>query len=94
MKFYDVWDPDATTPHMSVAWSWAYVEAETGKGADALERRPKLAAAIKAARKIKGPVVVAKLDRLMTLEGGEEPSGKAARICLEVLAERRAAPPR
>ena len=41
-----------------------YIEVETGKGADALERRPKLAAAIKAAHKIKGPVVVAKLDRL------------------------------
>jgi DNA invertase Pin-like site-specific DNA recombinase len=41
-----------------------YLEVESGKGADALDRRPKLAAAIKAARKIKGPVVVAKLDRL------------------------------
>jgi DNA invertase Pin-like site-specific DNA recombinase len=41
-----------------------YVEVESGKGADALDRRPKLAAAIKAARKLKGPVVVAKLDRL------------------------------
>jgi DNA invertase Pin-like site-specific DNA recombinase len=41
-----------------------YVEIETGKGADALERRPQLAAAIKQARKIKGPVIVAKLDRL------------------------------
>ena len=41
-----------------------YLEVETGKGADALERRPKLASAIKAARKIKGPVIVAKLDRL------------------------------
>lgn len=41
-----------------------HVEIETGKGADALERRPQLAAAIKAARKLKGPVVVAKLDRL------------------------------
>jgi len=41
-----------------------YVEVETGKGADALERRPKLAAAIKQARKVKGPVIVAKLDRL------------------------------
>jgi len=40
------------------------VEVESGKGADVLERRPKLAAAIKAARKIKGPVIVAKLDRL------------------------------
>jgi DNA invertase Pin-like site-specific DNA recombinase len=41
-----------------------YVEVESGKGADALERRPELAKAIKAARKVKGPVVVAKLDRL------------------------------
>jgi DNA invertase Pin-like site-specific DNA recombinase len=41
-----------------------YVEVESGKGADALDRRPKLAAAIKAARKLKGPVIVAKLDRL------------------------------
>lgn len=41
-----------------------YVEVETGKGADALERRPKLAAALAEARKIKGTVVVAKLDRL------------------------------
>ena len=41
-----------------------YVEVESSKGADALDRRPKLAAAIKAARKLKGPVVVAKLDRL------------------------------
>ena len=39
-----------------------FTEVETGKGADALERRPKLAAAIKAARKIKGPVIVSKLD--------------------------------
>ena len=41
-----------------------FKEVETGKGADALERRPKLAAAIKAARKLKGPVIVSKLDRL------------------------------
>jgi DNA invertase Pin-like site-specific DNA recombinase len=41
-----------------------YVEVESAKGADALERRPELAKAIKAARKTKGPVVVAKLDRL------------------------------
>jgi DNA invertase Pin-like site-specific DNA recombinase len=43
------------------AW---HSEAESGKGADALERRPQLAAALKAARKVKGPVLVAKLDRL------------------------------
>src|SRR6478672_2591103 len=48
-----------------------YREVETGKGADALERRPELAAAMKLARKLgKGgkasaaPVIVAKLDRL------------------------------
>ena len=41
-----------------------FVEVETGKGADALERRPKLAAALDTARKLKCPVIVAKLDRL------------------------------
>ena len=41
-----------------------HVEVETGKGSDALERRPKLAAALAAARKAKCPVIVAKLDRL------------------------------
>jgi DNA invertase Pin-like site-specific DNA recombinase len=41
-----------------------YVEVETGKGADALDRRPQLAAALADARKRKGTVVVAKLDRL------------------------------
>jgi DNA invertase Pin-like site-specific DNA recombinase len=37
---------------------------ETGKGADALDRRPQLAAALKAAKKAKCVVLVAKLDRL------------------------------
>jgi len=41
-----------------------HVEIETGKGADALERRPKLGAALAQARKAKAPVVVAKLCRL------------------------------
>lgn len=41
-----------------------FVEVETGKGSDALERRPKLAAALAEARKRDGTVVVAKLDRL------------------------------
>ena len=41
-----------------------FVEAETGKGADALDRRPKLAAALTAAKAAKCSVVVAKLDRL------------------------------
>ena len=41
-----------------------HVEVETGKGSDALYRRPQLAAALAMARKAKCPVVVAKLDRL------------------------------
>jgi len=41
-----------------------FTEIETGKGADALERRPKLSAALEEARRRKCPVVVAKLDRL------------------------------
>jgi DNA invertase Pin-like site-specific DNA recombinase len=40
------------------------VEVETGKGADALDRRPKLAEALAQARKAKAAVVVAKLCRL------------------------------
>jgi DNA invertase Pin-like site-specific DNA recombinase len=43
--------------------SW-HTDAETGKGSDALERRPGLAAALKAARAARVPVIVAKLDRL------------------------------
>ena len=41
-----------------------FVEAESRKGADALDRRPELAAALSAARRAKCPVIVAKLDRL------------------------------
>jgi DNA invertase Pin-like site-specific DNA recombinase len=41
-----------------------FTEVETGKGADALEKRPQLAAALAAARKLKAPIIVAKLDRL------------------------------
>ena len=41
-----------------------HVEIETGKGADALERRPVLATALAQARKGKLAIVVAKLDRL------------------------------
>jgi DNA invertase Pin-like site-specific DNA recombinase len=41
-----------------------FKEVETGKGADALDRRPQLALALKAARKLKSPIIVAKLDRL------------------------------
>jgi DNA invertase Pin-like site-specific DNA recombinase len=41
-----------------------FQEVETGKGADALDRRPQLSAALQMAQKHDAPVVVAKLDRL------------------------------
>jgi DNA invertase Pin-like site-specific DNA recombinase len=41
-----------------------FTEVETGKGADALDRRPQLAAALATARTGRCPVIVAKLDRL------------------------------
>jgi len=41
-----------------------YVEVETGKGHDALERRPKLAEALAHAKRLKAPVIVSKLCRL------------------------------
>jgi DNA invertase Pin-like site-specific DNA recombinase len=41
-----------------------FVEVETGKGSDALDRRPQLAVALAAGRQKKCPVIVAKLDRL------------------------------
>jgi DNA invertase Pin-like site-specific DNA recombinase len=40
-----------------------FEEIETGKGADALDRRPQLSAALKAAKQHKAPIIVAKLDR-------------------------------
>jgi DNA invertase Pin-like site-specific DNA recombinase len=41
-----------------------FVEVEAGKGSDALDRRPQLAAALAKARTLRCPVMVAKLDRL------------------------------
>src|SRR6516164_177175 len=41
-----------------------HVEVETGKGADALDRRPVLREALAQARRTKAAIVVAKLDRL------------------------------
>ena len=41
-----------------------FVETETGKGTDALDRRPMLREALAKARKAKATVLVAKLDRL------------------------------
>lgn len=41
-----------------------FLEVETGKGTDALDRRPQLRAALDKARVMQCPVIVAKLDRL------------------------------
>jgi DNA invertase Pin-like site-specific DNA recombinase len=41
-----------------------FEEIETGKGADALDKRPQLAAALDLAKRHKAPIIVAKLDRL------------------------------
>src|SRR4051795_12446054 len=41
-----------------------YAEVETGKGSDALDRRPRLAAALKRAKAERCPDVIARLDRL------------------------------
>jgi DNA invertase Pin-like site-specific DNA recombinase len=48
----------------SLRISGEFVEFESGKGSDALDRRPQLAAALAAAKASKCSVVVAKLDRL------------------------------
>ena len=55
-------DRFAQAEHFSIVETFS--EQETGKGADALERRPKLKAALKTAAKHKAPILVAKLDRL------------------------------
>lgn len=41
-----------------------FVEIETGKGTDALDRRPQLFLALSEARKARCPIAVSKLDRL------------------------------
>ena len=41
-----------------------FVEVETGKGSDALDRRPQLSAALAKSRSVRCPVAVGKLDRL------------------------------
>jgi DNA invertase Pin-like site-specific DNA recombinase len=48
----------------SLATAGEFIEVETGKGADALDKRPQLAAALRKAKQIKAPIVVSKLDRL------------------------------
>jgi DNA invertase Pin-like site-specific DNA recombinase len=52
----------ARTERLTIAQE--FVEVETGKGSDALDRRPQLKAALAAARKLKCHIGVAKLDRL------------------------------
>ena len=42
-----------------------YTETETGKGADALDRRPQLKATLEVAKKHRASVCVARLDRLV-----------------------------
>jgi DNA invertase Pin-like site-specific DNA recombinase len=41
-----------------------YIEVETGKGANALAKRPELVAALATAKKAKAGLIIAKLDRL------------------------------
>jgi DNA invertase Pin-like site-specific DNA recombinase len=41
-----------------------FVEVETGKGSDALDRRPQLSVGLRRARRLRCPILVAKLDRL------------------------------
>src|SRR6516225_9877021 len=48
----------------SLATAGEFIEVETAKGADAVDRRPQLAAALRKAKQIKAPIVVSKLDRL------------------------------
>lgn len=52
----------ATAENLSIVGE--FIEVETGSGADALAQRPQLAAALASAKKLKCPVIVAKLDRL------------------------------
>ena len=52
----------ATNEDMEIAGE--FVEVETGKGADALEKRPQLSAALRKAKQLSAHIVVSKLDRL------------------------------
>ena len=48
----------------SVEIAGEFIEVETGKGADALEKRPQLSAALRKAKQLGAHIVVSKLDRL------------------------------
>jgi hypothetical protein len=58
-----------------------FTEVETGKGADALARRPQLKAALKAAKAAKCSVAVAKLDRLSRDVTSTPPSPSRSGAC-------------
>ena len=60
-----------------------YVEVETGKGHDALDRRPQLAAALAHARRLKAPAVVAKLCRLGEGTRPNQRTDKGGACCSE-----------
>ena len=40
-----------------------FIEVESAKGSDAMDKRPQLAAALRKAKQIKAPITVSKLDR-------------------------------
>ena len=67
----------------SLTISAEFVEFESGKGADALERRPQLAAALATAKAAKCSVVVAKLDRL-----SRDVANEGATVSYEIVANR------
>jgi DNA invertase Pin-like site-specific DNA recombinase len=48
----------------SIEIAGEFIEVETGKGADALEKRPQLSAALRKAKRLGAQIVVSKLDRL------------------------------
>src|ERR1700745_3639414 len=52
----------ATSEGLEIAQE--FIEVETAKGADALNKRPQLAAALRTAKRLKAEIAVAKLDRL------------------------------
>jgi DNA invertase Pin-like site-specific DNA recombinase len=54
---------DFASAHGTTITEWRQ-DIQTGKGADALNQRPGLRAALAAAKRVKGPLIVAKLDRL------------------------------
>lgn len=56
--------PSTSSPTPRATLIAEFTEIETGKGVDALDRRPQLAAALEAGKIGKCPVIVAKLDRL------------------------------